>query len=78
MERRVKNHQYHTSGISVLIQKWNKIEFSVLEKLVDSISSRIKNYPSKYSLSFIQLLFMKLNYFFLFVRIIFQVTVRWS
>ena len=38
----------------LLIQEWNKIELSVLEKLVDSVPSRLyecikmKGYPTKY------------------------------
>ena len=38
----------------LLIQEWNKIELPVLEKLVDSVPSRlcecikIKDYPTKY------------------------------
>ena len=38
----------------LLIQKWNKIELPVYEKLVDSIHSRLyecmkmKDYPTKY------------------------------
>ena len=38
----------------LLIHEWNKIELSVLEKLVDSVPSRLykciktKDYPTKY------------------------------
>ncbi len=38
----------------LLVQEWNTIELSLLEKLVDSISSRLyecikmKDYPTKY------------------------------
>ena len=41
----------------LLIQEWNKIELPVLEKLVDSVPSRLyecikmKDYPTKYSYS---------------------------
>ena len=42
-----------------LIEEWNKIELPVVEKLVDSVPSRLhecikmKDYPTKYELSFI-------------------------
>ena len=56
LERRVKNHQpKNSTQLELLvIQEWNKIELSVLEKLVDSVPSRLyeciemKGYPTKY------------------------------
>ena len=56
LERRVKKHQLkNLEEVEVqLTQEWNNIELSVLEKLVDSVASRLyecvkmKGYPSKY------------------------------
>ena len=56
LERRVKKHQPKniTQLELLLIQIWHKIEFPVLEKLVDSVPSRLyecikmKGYPTKY------------------------------
>ena len=56
LERRVKKHQpKNTTEVELLlIQEWNKIELSVLEKLVDSVPSRLyecikmKDCPTKY------------------------------
>ena len=56
LERRVKKHQPKniTQPELLLIQEWNKIELPVLEKLVDSVPSRLyecikmKGYPTKY------------------------------
>ena len=56
LERRVKKHQPKniTQLELLLIQEWNKIELSVLEKLVVSVPSRLyecikmKGYPTKY------------------------------
>ena len=61
LERRVKKHQPKniTELELLLIEEWNKIELPVLEKLVDSVPSRLyecikmKGYPTKYELSFI-------------------------
>ena len=56
LERRVKNHQpknLHEQELQ-LTQEWNNIELSVLEKLVDSVPTRLyecvkmKGYPTKY------------------------------
>ena len=46
LERRVKKHQPKnvTQLELLLIQEWNKIELPVLEKLVDSVSSRLYKY----------------------------------
>ncbi len=43
LERRVKKHQpKNIKELKLLsIQEWNKIELPVLEKLVDSVSSRL-------------------------------------
>ena len=52
LERRVKKHLEEVE--LQLTQEWNNIELSVLEKLVDSVASRLyecvkmKDYPSKY------------------------------
>ena len=52
LERRVKKHLEEVK--LQLTQEWNNIELSVLEKLVDSIVSRLyecaklKSYPTKY------------------------------
>ena len=52
LERRVKKHLEEVE--LQLTQQWNNIELSVLEKLVDSVASRLyecvkmKSYPSKY------------------------------
>ena len=59
LERRVKKHQpKNLQDLELqLTQEWNNIELSVLEKLVDSIPSRLyecvkmKGYPTKYLLS---------------------------
>ena len=56
LEQRVKKHQPKNLQELELqpTQKWNNIELSVLEKLVDSVASRlyecvkIKGYPTKY------------------------------
>ena len=56
LERRVKKHQPKNleEVEHQLTQEWNNIELSVLEKLVDSIASRLyecvkmKGYPTKY------------------------------
>ena len=56
LERRVKKHQPKNIPQlePLLIQEWNKIELPVLEKLVDSVPSRLyeciklKGYPTKY------------------------------
>ena len=56
LERRIKEYQSKnmTERELLLIQKWNKIELSVLEKLVNSVPSRLyefikmKGYPTKY------------------------------
>ena len=55
-ERRVKKHQLkNLQELELqLTQEWNNIELSVLEKLVDSVPSRLyecvktKGYPTKY------------------------------
>ena len=60
LERRVKKHQpKNLEELELqLTQEWNNIELSVLEKLVDSVASRLyecvkmKGYPTKYELSF--------------------------
>ena len=43
LERRIRQHQPKniTELKLLLIQEWNKIELPVLEKLVDSVSSRL-------------------------------------
>ena len=53
LERRVKKHQ--PKNLEELeLQEWNNNELSVLEKLVDSVASRLyefvkmKGYPTKY------------------------------
>ena len=56
LERRVKKHQWENlQELELqLTQEWNNIELSVLEKLVDSVPSRLymcvkmKGYPTKY------------------------------
>ena len=56
LERRVKKHQpKNLEELELqLTQEWNNIELSVLEKLVDSVLSRLykcvkmKGYPTKY------------------------------
>ena len=56
LERRVKKYQpKSTTELKLLlIQEWNKIELFVLEKLVDSVPSRLyecikmKDYSTKY------------------------------
>ena len=56
LERRVKKHQpKNLRELELqLTQKWNNIELLVLEKLVDSVPSRLyecvkmKGYPTKY------------------------------
>ena len=59
----------------LLIQEWNKIELPVLEKLVDSVPSRLyecikmKGYPTKNTNCHS---FMNISYFFLSVWIIFR------
>ena len=55
LERKVKKHQpKNLQELEVqLTQEWNNIELSVLEKLVDSVASRLyervkmKGYPTK-------------------------------
>ena len=52
LERRVKKHLEELE--LQLTQEWNNIELSVLERLVDSVDSRLyecvkmKGYPTKY------------------------------
>ena len=56
LERRAEKHQPKniTELELLLIQEWNQIELPVLEKLVDSVPSRLyeciklKAYPTKY------------------------------
>ncbi len=56
LEQRVKKHEPKniTEIELLLIQEWNKSELSVLEKIVDSVPSRLyewikmKGYPTKY------------------------------
>ena len=56
LERRVKKHQPKKVEEEELqlTQEWNNVELSVLEKLVDSVPSRLhecvkmKGYPTKY------------------------------
>ena len=56
LERRVKKHQRkNLEELELqLIQEWNNIQLSVVEKLVDSVASRLyvcvkmKGYPTKY------------------------------
>ena len=56
LERRVKKHQSkNLQELELqLTQEWNNIQLSVLEKLVDSVASRLyecvkmKGYPTKY------------------------------
>ena len=56
LERRVKKHQpKNVKEVEVqLTQEWNNNELLVLEKLVDSVASRLyecvkmKGYPTKY------------------------------
>ena len=56
LERKVKKHQpKHPQELELqLTQEWNNIELSELEKLVDSVASRLyervkmKGYPTKY------------------------------
>ena len=56
LERRVKKHQpKNLQELKLqLTQEWNNIELSALEKLVDSVPSRLyervkmKGYPTKY------------------------------
>ena len=56
LERRIKKHQPKnmTELQLLLIQEWNKIELPVLDKLVDSVPSRLyecikmKGYPTEY------------------------------
>ena len=52
--QKTSTEKYDRSGTSLLIQEWNKTELPVLEKLVDSVPSRLygcikmKDYPTKY------------------------------
>ena len=56
LEQRVKKHQpKNLEEVELqLTQEWNNIELSALEKLVDSVASRLyesvkmKGYPTKY------------------------------
>ena len=56
LERKVKKHQLkNLQELELqLTQEWNNIELSALEKLVDSVASRLyervkmKGYPTKY------------------------------
>ena len=80
LEQRVKKYQpKNVEEVELqLTQEWNNIELSVLEKLVDSVPSRLyecvkmKGCPTKYELSFKQLLLLKMNCVSLAVGIIFR------